>query len=44
MTELIICALIVLLAAAACVYTLMHSTNAQPHAAYHEYWWLMLPM
>jgi hypothetical protein len=44
MTELIIYAIIVLLAVALSVYRVMTISDEQPNAVYDEYWWMALPM
>ena len=44
MTELIIYAIIVLLAVALSVYRIMTIGDEQPHAAYDEHWWWTMPM
>ena len=44
MTELIIYAIIVLLAVALSVYRVMIITDEHPHAAYDESLWWTLPM
>ena len=44
MTELIICALIVILNGAVSLYRLLNEDEAAAQSAEHEYWWWMMPM
>ena len=44
MTELIICALIGILAGAVSLYRLLNEGEAAAQSAEHEYWWWMMPM
>ena len=44
MTELIICAIIVILAVAVSLYCLMNEPEAAAQSAYYEHWWWTMPM
>ena len=44
MTELIICALIVILAGAVSFYRLLNEDEATAQSAEYAYWWWMMPM
>jgi hypothetical protein len=44
MTELIICAIIVILAFAISLYRLWNQTDELPQSAYYEQWWWTMPM
>jgi hypothetical protein len=44
MTELIICAIIVILAVAISLYRLWNESEDAPQSAYYEHWWWTMPM